>query len=293
MTSQNPTGPLEKTADSIVVDGQEFHLVTRTKAATRGPTNLGAAGPLEPVAAENRVPQDNGGPVSFVSSTNTLKRQKTGFEAVPSQPSSYVAMPMKTTGITSGPPPAPPSTPNVKQSGFAEDKRKCPVVPIEPTVIAKPSAIRESLRTHFCAPFDGSMFKTYAEMRGGAGDIDDNDNANANADGCNEKREREFVRAPSSAPQTSTDAPTDDNQELPWPKGTLWDHSVSYQTTREETEAREMGEASEKLAELERTMAKEIQAIKELKELKALTIKELEALKTPELEAPVAKKLDG
>lgn len=80
MAHQNPTQPLGKSADNIFVDGENFTMVTKTKAAVREKLTVDDKGSIvQPVSNHNEnEPQgqaQGGVPVSLVSDTQPIKRK--------------------------------------------------------------------------------------------------------------------------------------------------------------------------------------------------------------------------
>lgn len=76
MASQHPTEPLEKTGDNIVVNGEDYLLVTETKAAVRDNLTVDDSGCIVDSNNghdENHVPESQPAPVSFVSATHPVK----------------------------------------------------------------------------------------------------------------------------------------------------------------------------------------------------------------------------
>ena len=76
MTSQHPNEPLEKTGDNIVVNREDYILVTKTKAAVRDKLTVDDSGCIVDSNTgnnENHVPESQPAPVSFVSAIHPVK----------------------------------------------------------------------------------------------------------------------------------------------------------------------------------------------------------------------------
>ncbi|KAL1891935.1 hypothetical protein Sste5346_007279 [Sporothrix stenoceras] len=217
MSHQHPNQPLGKSADNIYVNGEKFDMVTKTKAAVREKLTVDDMGRIveEDYEHDENRPQAQGdAPISLVSGTQPIKRQKSGFEATPTHPTSYVAMPMKSKGITSGPPRAPlPTSIVTKSTTVVDDKQikvadqalitTAPVPTVTPTIPVRRNKtgvlLNEALPLRGGAPLprksnDGASIHAHD----GAASDDDDD--------LDDRDDRRYGRGLSESPHFSTGA---------------------------------------------------------------------------------------